>query len=202
MKQYGIVIDIDRCIGCRGGCQVACKNEHDIALGPSRSKLYTIGPSGTFPDLEMYFMAVMCQQCQHPACVDVCPTGACYKDEDDGVIRIDRQSCIGCQSCKKACPYDAIIFNKELRVSDKCDLCSERRQEGLEPVCVMNCSGKAILYGDLNDENSEVSKALREAGQDHVFALKDFGGQPSGRFILRKAHWQDVLPQDYKKQGE
>lgn len=191
MKQYAIVIDVDRCIGCLGGCQVACKNEHDIPLGPSRSKLYTVGPNGIFPKLEMYFVAVMCQQCAHPVCVDVCPAGACYKDENDGVIRIDRQRCIGCQRCKNACPYDAIIFNKELRVADKCDICSERRSEGLEPVCVMNCSGKAILFGDMNDENSAASRAVKEAGKEHVFSLSDFGGQPSGRFILRNACWHE-----------
>lgn len=191
MKQYAIVIDVDRCIGCLGGCQVACKNEHDIPLGPSRSKLYTVGPNGIFPKLEMYFVAVMCQQCAHPACVEVCPVGACYKGENDGVIRIDRQRCIGCQRCKKACPYDAIIFNKELRAADKCDICSERRSEGLEPVCVMNCSGKAILFGDINDENSTAARAMKEAGEGHVFSLKDFGGQPSGRFILRHDKWQE-----------
>lgn len=192
MKQFAIVMDLDRCIGCRGGCQVACKTEHEIALGPSRSKLYTIGPTGVFPDLEMYFMAVMCQQCENPVCVQVCPTGACYKDEADGVIKIDRDHCIGCQSCLKSCPYDAIIFNKEMRVSDKCDICSERREQGLDPVCVMNCSGKAIIYGDLNDENSEASKAVKAAGEKYVYSLKDTGTKPSGRFILRGAHWQDI----------
>ncbi len=202
MKQYAIVIDIDRCIGCRGGCQVACKTEHHIDLGPSRSTLYTIGPSGIFPDLEMYFMPVMCQQCEHPSCVDVCPSGACYKDETDGVIRIDPKVCIGCQRCKKACPYDAIIFNKELRTADKCDLCSERRAGGLIPVCVANCSGNAILYGDLYDENSTVSRALKEAGEKYIFSLKDFGNKPSGRFILRHGTWQDDLPMKNKKVKE
>lgn len=199
MKQNIILVDLDRCIGCRGGCQVACKTQHDIALGPSRSKLYTMGPTGTFPDLQMYFIAVMCQQCEHPTCVDVCPTGACYKDESDGVIKIDRASCIGCQSCMRACPYEAIIFNQEMRVADKCDICSELREVGEEPVCVRNCSGRALMFGDINDPDSEVSKAIREAGPENVYALKDFGNEPAGRFILRHAHWLDVLPQEYKR---
>ena len=63
MKQYIILADLDRCIGCHGGCQVACKTEHEIALGPSRSRLYTMGPVGDFPDLEMYFMPVMSRLC-------------------------------------------------------------------------------------------------------------------------------------------
>ena len=111
MKQYAMVVEADRCIGCKGGCQVACKTENEVALGRSRSTLYHMGPTGVYPDLQMYFLPVMCQQCEDPSCVDVCPTGACYKDEDDGVIYIDQDLCIGCQSCKKACPFHANNFN-------------------------------------------------------------------------------------------
>lgn len=199
MKQYIILADLDRCIGCRGGCQVACKTEHGIALGPSRSKLYTMGPTGTFPDLQMYFLPVMCQQCENPTCVQVCPTGACYKDEADGVIKINRDSCIGCQSCKRACPYDAIFFNQELRVSDKCNVCAERREQGEEPACVRNCSGKALMFGDINDPDSVVSKAIQEAGEENVYSLPDSGNRPMGRYILRNAKWLDVLPQEFEK---
>ena len=70
MKQFVIVADLDRCIGCHGGCQVACKTEHEIALGKSRSTLYTMGPTGKFPDLELYFLPLMCQQCENPTCVE------------------------------------------------------------------------------------------------------------------------------------
>lgn len=194
MKQNVIVIDLDRCIGCRGGCQVACKTQNGIALGPSRSKLYTMGPTGAYPDLEMYFIPVMCQQCEQPECAKVCPTGACYKNDEDGVIYIDRDVCIGCQSCMRACPYEANIFNKELRVSDKCDICHNQRRCGEKPVCVKNCAGAAIHYGDINDPDSEVYKLLAEAGEEHVYTLKDFGNKPSGRYILRNAKWVSDMP--------
>ncbi|MGI6257454.1 MAG: 4Fe-4S dicluster domain-containing protein [Anaerovoracaceae bacterium] len=198
-KQYVIVIDLDRCIGCKGGCQAACKIENKTALGESRSKLYCMGPTGTYPDLEMYFMPVMCQQCDQPTCASVCPTGACYKRAEDGVILIDKDRCVGCQSCKRACPYDVPIFNKEMSVSDKCDVCAPLREEGEKPVCVKNCSGKAILYGDILDPESDVSVALREAGEENVYSLEDMDNRPRGRFILRNATWVSTLPQIYGK---
>ena len=199
MKQYAIVVELDRCIGCRGGCQVACKTENEVALGPSRSKMYTMGPTGHYPDLQMYFMPVMCQQCEYPACVEVCPTGACYKSDEDGVIYIDREVCIGCQSCMRACPYQCIIFNKELHVSDKCNICVQKREQGEMPACVRNCAGNALHYGDINDESSEVGKLLKE-NKGHVYTLKDDGDyHPSGRFILKKADWIDELPFEFEK---
>lgn len=198
--QMVLVVDLDRCIGCRGGCQVACKTENKTALGESRSKLYCMGPTGTFPDLEMYFIPVMCQQCESPSCAKVCPTGACYKDTNDGVVYIDKDRCIGCQSCKKACPYDVPIFNKELSVSDKCDICSGLRAEGEIPVCVKNCSGKAIHFGDINDPESDVSKLLADAGDENIYDIADHDNKPLGKYILRNATWIEELPQVYGKQ--
>lgn len=194
MAQLAMVVELDRCIGCRGGCQVACKTENEVALGPSRSKLYTMGPTGHFPDIEMYFMPVMCQQCANPSCAQVCPTGACYKDEEDGVIYIDRDVCIGCQSCMRACPYEANIFNTELHVMDKCNLCVQRRDESLLPACVRNCAGGALHFGDIEDPDSEVSKLLAQ-NEGHVYTLKDENGnEPSGRFILKNCRWIEDLP--------
>ena len=199
MKQYAMVVEADRCIGCKGGCQVACKTENEVALGRSRSTLYHMGPTGVYPDLQMYFLPVMCQQCEDPSCVDVCPTGACYKDEDDGVIYIDQDLCIGCQSCKKACPFHANNFNKELRVMDKCTGCVQLRDEGKEPACVRNCAGRALHFGDINDPESEVSKLLA-ANEGHVYTLKDDNGNhPSGRFILKNQNGSTCFRLNLKK---
>lgn len=196
MKQYTFVIDCDRCIGCKG-CQVACKLENTVALGQGRNKVCTVGPHGSYPNLQMYFLTTMCQQCENPTCVQVCPTGACYKDEEDGVIKIDRSLCIGCGSCSRACPYDCINMNKELRVMDKCTLCAQLREVGETPACVRNCSGSALHYGDINDPDSEVSKLLAETDPAHIHTLRDEGNGPTVRYILRNAEWKDVLPQDF-----
>lgn len=199
MKQFAMVVEADRCIGCKGGCQVACKTENDISLGRSRSRLYQMGPTGTYPDLHLYFLPVMCQQCENPVCEAVCPTGACYKDPEDGVIRIDPNMCIGCRSCEKACPFHANNYNKEMRIMDKCTLCAQLREDGKPPVCVRNCSGRALHYGDINDPDSEVSRLLRE-NEGHVYTLKDeHGNHPSGRFILKRQKWIDMLPFEFEE---
>ncbi len=190
-KQLALVIDLDRCLGCKGGCIVACKTAHDISLGPSRCRVLDVGPTGTWPDLEMYFLPVMCQQCEDPPCVKVCPTGACHKNEEDGVVAIDKDRCVGCGSCRSACPYGAMNFNQEMYRMDKCDICSEARAKGEEPACVHNCAGGAIRFGDVGDPDSEVSRLLREAGEK-AYSLPDHGNRPSGRFILRNAAWQEV----------
>ena len=68
-KQYAMVVEVDRCIGCHG-CQVACKFENDVALGTSRVHTYHMGPIGEFPHLSMYFLTVQCQQCENPSCTE------------------------------------------------------------------------------------------------------------------------------------
>jgi len=195
MKKITFVIDLDRCIGCRA-CQISCKQENGVALGACRNEVKQIGPVGVYPDIQMYFLPAMCQHCDNPSCAEVCPTGACYKDPDDGVVRIDRDVCIGCRTCEGACPYKVNTFNNELRVMDKCNICAQLREEGETPACVKNCAGRALYVGDINDPDSEVSKLLRDAGAENVYTLHDFGNKPGVRYILRNHRWIDVLPQD------
>jgi len=195
MKQLAFVVEVDRCIGCKG-CQVACKMENGTDLGSDRTKVRQVGPIGKFPDLKMYFLQTMCQQCEDPVCVKVCPTGALYKSREAGVIRLDSRKCIGCKSCNKACPYHANTFSPMRQRMDKCTICSEARENGEQPACIRNCTGRALHFGDINDPESEVSKLIAEAGPEHVFTLRDFGNKPSTRYILKNAPWQDVLPQE------
>ena len=198
MKKITFVIDLDRCIGCRA-CQISCKQENGVALGACRNEVKQIGPIGTYPDIQMYFLPAMCQHCENPACAEVCPTGACYKDPSDGVVRIDRDVCIGCRTCEGACPYKVNTFNAELRVMDKCNICEQLRKAGETPACVKNCAGRALHVGDINDPDSEVSKLLKNAGKENVYTLRDFGNKPGVRYILRRDKWIDVLPQDSEK---
>lgn len=194
-EQLAIVADLDRCIGC-GGCQVACHMQNGTPLGTHRIKVYQAGPFGKFPELSMYFLPAMCQQCSEPDCVRVCPTGAIRKNEADGVVLLDTEKCIGCQSCNRACPYHVNTFSVSRNVMDKCTICAESRAAGEEPACVSTCAGKALHWGNLADPESEVSKLLREAGEGNVYSLRDFGNHPSARYILRRDEWRDLLPQE------
>jgi len=194
-KQLAIVAELDRCIGCRG-CEAACKWENNLPLGAFRCHTYTMGPTGTFPKLNLYFLPLMCQQCEDPACAAACPTGACAKSGNDGVVYVDAETCVGCGACVAACPFHACSMNPETQVPEKCDLCAA---SGDIPACVKNCAGSALHYGDLNDPDSEVSRLLSD-NADHVYALKDAGHvRPSGRFLLKRGEWIDMLPYTLEK---
>ncbi|NOZ09736.1 MAG: 4Fe-4S dicluster domain-containing protein [Gammaproteobacteria bacterium] len=156
--RYAMVIDTRRCVGCHA-CSVACKAEFDVPLGFYRSWVEYV-EKGTFPDVRRSFLPRLCNQCSNPPCVDVCPTGATWQREEDGIVEIDPDICIGCKYCILACPYDARFANPVTGTAEKCDFCLHRVRNGLEPACVETCIGRARIFGDLNDPNSEVGRLL------------------------------------------
>jgi len=187
--QMAMVFDLDRCVGCES-CTVSCKMENNVRLGDFWSKVLKVGPIGKFPDLEMYWLPVLCQHCKDPQCTKVCPTGASHK-RADGVVLIDKDKCIGCQYCTMACPYGVRYYNEEEGVVEKCTLCAHLIERGEQPACVKTCVGKCRILGDIDDPNSEISQKIREAG-DNVHTLVDVGNHPSIRYILspRIATWR------------
>lgn len=188
------VIDVDRCIGCRS-CEIACKMENGVALGSYRCRVLTIGPTGEYPNTELHFLPLMCQQCENPYCLRVCPTGATYKRQEDGAVLIDQSICIGCGSCKNACPYGVLALNKELRVMDKCDQCQHLQEIGEQPACMKNCAGKAIYFRDLDEEEEKTSDPAVEEEDPKMHVLMDEGNRPTVRFVIRKNKWIDKLPE-------
>ncbi|MCD8315998.1 MAG: 4Fe-4S dicluster domain-containing protein [Eggerthellaceae bacterium] len=190
-----LVIDLDRCTGCQT-CIVSCKHENNVDLGNYWNRVVTVGPTGTWPDVEMYWLPAQCQQCENPKCVHVCPTGASYRDEETDVVLIDKSKCIGCQYCIMACPYGVRQFNETEGVVEKCTLCSQRTAAGEDPACVHNCCNGARFYGDLDDPDSDVSKAIAAAGDENVYHLPDPGdSKPTCAYILHSdtATWKELI---------
>ena len=164
-KRYGLVIDLDRCIGCQT-YRIACKVEHELDTG-SAIRVDTIGgkypdtPSGIYPNLSMYWLPVPCMHCDEPSCMDACPEEAIYKRKD-GLVLVDEDKCTGCQVCIDVCPYNVITYDDNRDVIWKCTLCHHRIDEGLEPFCVICCEDEALFFGDLNDPESQVSKLITQ----------------------------------------
>ena len=165
-----LVIDLDRCSGC-DGCVAACKLENNVDLGVYYNRVHAVGPTGTFPDIEQYWIPLQCQQCENPGCIEVCPTGASYRDEATGVVLVNAEECIGCESCLKGCPYNVRTLNPNTNVVEKCTLCFQRHEEeDWVPACVHNCCCGARYFGDLDDPDSSAAKAVAAAGAGELMA--------------------------------
>ena len=207
MAQYGMVIDVKRCVGC-STCAVMCKSENNVPNGIWWNRATTEGgkhlftPGGTYPVLRMSNFTIACQHCGNPACVKVCPVGATWKDEETGVVRQDYDKCIGCRMCMAACPYtgvrsfnweepqysidvatgDSEVQTHQKHTVEKCTFCWHRLARGEEPACIAVCPGRARHWGDINDPASEVSKliAARECKQ----LLPSMGTRPSVYYLV------------------
>ncbi|MCB2100452.1 MAG: 4Fe-4S dicluster domain-containing protein [Rhodobacterales bacterium] len=175
-RRWGLLIDTTKCDAGCDDCVVACRTEngwqgHDRPATDSqwiRKVDLTDQVTGAKTSLP-----VMCQHCETPPCVDVCPTGASFK-RADGIVLVDKHICIGCRYCMMACPYKARSFVHETTHGQKphaprgkgtveaCTLCVHRVDAGGTPACVEACAEKAgreaMVFGDLNDPNSDISK--------------------------------------------
>jgi Fe-S-cluster-containing dehydrogenase component len=168
-----MLIDLQRCIGC-WSCNVACKQENGVAPGVFRNQLFTVGPFGEYPDVQGYYLPRPCMHCEDAACVAACPTGASYQ-RGDGLVVVDPDKCIVCGYCAWACPYGGRQVNEQAGRIEGCDFCAHRVDAGLDPACVHHCMGKARMFGDLDDPNSQISLHLA-ANQDREFHLLESQG--------------------------
>lgn len=158
MKKYVLKIDHESCWGCKT-CEVACKQENHAADGVKLIHVSEDGPQEVDGKLDFAFHVNVCRHCDDPPCVEVCPEEA-IKKREDGIVIMDTDLCTGCQACMEGCPYEAIDFDNEKGVAQKCNLCHHRVDKGLIPACADSvCLAHCIHFG----EPDEIGKKLKAA---------------------------------------
>mgnify|MGYP002510325813 CR=1 FL=1 len=190
MANYGMLINTKKCIGCYA-CRTACQRQNDL-LPDEAFIRFEEREVGTYPSVRVEHVPLQCMHCEDAPCVRVCPTGASYRDPDTNIVLVDKSKCIGCKYCMMACPYGVRSWNVDEKCVEKCTLCPQLTSVGEQPACVANCCAEARFYGDLDDPESDASKALAAADPESVHRLPDVGNKPSTAYILSKktATWR------------
>lgn len=193
-QRWGLLIDVSKCPqGCEA-CVTACATEngwaHPAKHPETDAQWIRKLDVKNAKDGSSFSMPMMCQHCAEPPCVDVCPTGASFK-RADGIVLVDKHICIGCRYCMMACPYKARSFIHEPLQDQKpyaprgkgcvesCTMCVHRVDAGGTPACVESCAktgNAAMIFGDLNDKNSEIAKRVATFRTHRVRA--DLGTDP------------------------
>ncbi len=190
--RWALVIDPRKCLdaGDCTKCLDACHRAHNVPAIADRTRevkwIWKARFEDAFPSLQSDYppdalrdkpVMVLCNHCDNPPCVRVCPTQATWK-RSDGIVMMDWHRCIGCRYCVAACPYGSRSFNwsdprpsiaqvnpdfptRTKGVVEKCTLCEERLAKGERPACVDACTAKALVFGNLLDPDSEVRSLLR-----------------------------------------
>ena len=148
------LFDATRCIDCRA-CMVACSVENKIPMNKTRIWVAGVGLKGEYPALERASMVYHCMHCNEPDCMSACPVGA-YSKRLDGPVIYDPKKCIGCRYCMNACPFGVPHFDYDKGLIDgafidKCSMCTQRIDVGLEPACVATCPTGALMFGERDE---------------------------------------------------
>ena len=176
--RWGLLVDTSRCASGCDACESACNEEHALqTTGRPRTDPQWIRKADLVDEAtgRALSMPLMCQHCEEPPCVDVCPTGASFR-RADGMVLVDKHICIGCRYCMMACPFKARSFVHEEVTGQRsysprgkgtvesCTFCVHRVGQDRAPACVERCTDEghgALVFGDLNDLDSSVSQQRR-----------------------------------------
>jgi Fe-S-cluster-containing dehydrogenase component len=140
-----MLIDTRDCVGCHA-CEVACKQEHNLPVGPRLIRVYSDAPQQIDGKLQLRYRVEHCRHCNPAPCKEACPVNAIII-RNDGIAIVAEELCNGCQNCITACPYGVMQFDEFKNVARKCDLCADRLDGRLLPACVAACPSHCIHYG-------------------------------------------------------
>lgn len=155
---YGFYVNTDICTGCKA-CMTSCMDRNDLEVPAKFRKVFEFGGGEWTADesgalahtVFSYYASVTCGHCEEPACVANCPTGAMTKDEATGIVNNDKETCIGCMTCEKSCPYGHPVQFSDGK-SHKCILCSDESADGTpNPTCAKACPVRALEFGDIEE---------------------------------------------------
>ena len=182
MATYAMCIDLTTCVGC-DACVLACKMENNVPTGYARDwteehvtddqpekKGDVFARDSRLPNLKLELYSNRCQHCENPPCVSICPTQASYIE--DGIVLINRNKCVECTHCIAACPYGARYWVPGQFV-DKCTYCHHRIGTNRSTACVEICPTNSLVFGNIEDQNSEISKLLKQRQYKVLQPLKD-----------------------------
>jgi DMSO reductase iron-sulfur subunit len=169
MSQYAFSFDLSRCSGCMA-CVVACQDQNDFSVAFRHVTRYE---EGRYPAARIFHFSVSCQHCGDAPCMTACPTGAIFREQEDGAVLVRSDLCVGCHSCELVCPFGAPKFAEDGKMA-KCDLCSLRRVHDLKPACVRVCPTRALDAGPID----ELSK--RKAEKASIVILKSLAAGGAG----------------------
>jgi protein NrfC len=178
---YAMLIYKDRCIDCER-CLDACKQTNKVPQYGYRMTILGRKQTGIAASkMIREFLPVLCNQCNKPPCIRVCPTKATFKDEKNGIVLMDASLCVGCKACMTACPYNARYYNRDTESVDKCDFCFQRRLQNGEnsTACVDACPADVLFFGDLTDEKSEIYNLLHEHEQEIMVLRPESNSKPN-----------------------
>ncbi|MBF0417184.1 MAG: 4Fe-4S dicluster domain-containing protein [Magnetococcales bacterium] len=196
MTHYAMVIDLNTCVGCNA-CMAACALENQTPVWADRFRTYVHDrESFSGNEVHRHFMPRLCNHCDNPPCMSVCPTGATSK-LSTGVVMVDENLCMGCQACAMACPYGARyeVTYKDIKLGkefygvlkrnapsmDKCSFCNHRLVNNELPACVSTCVGSSRLFGDLDNDMDPVTKLVKSGKA--VPLMAHLGTRPNVYYI-------------------
>ncbi|WP_309411700.1 4Fe-4S dicluster domain-containing protein [Desulfobulbus sp.] len=178
---YTMVIRQNFCIDCER-CLDACRTTNSVPIYGYRTLILERRIPHAQGQPAHAFMPVLCNQCNEPHCVRVCPTGATYKDGQNGIVLMNQDKCIGCKTCMAACPYNARYFKEEDRAIDKCNFCFDTKLKesgGKTTACCAACPAGVRIFGDLTDPATPAYKLIHTSGNEFWVLRPEAGTMPN-----------------------